>query len=125
MAEGFLKSLDGKLEVFSAGTNPTSEINPYAVRVMQEIGIDISRHYPKNVNEFLHRSFDYVITVCDNARESCPVFIGNVLHTLHIGFEDPAEARGSIEEVLQVYRKVRDEIREKFTELYNVTFVNG
>ncbi|MDP2209430.1 MAG: arsenate reductase ArsC [Bacteroidota bacterium] len=121
MAEGFLKSLDEKLEVFSAGTNPASAVNQNAVRVMQEIGIDISRHYPKNVNEFLHRSFDYVITVCDNARESCPVFSGNVLQSLHIGFQDPAEAVGNDEEVLPVYRKVRDEIREQFSELYNVT----
>ncbi|MDI6803839.1 MAG: arsenate reductase ArsC [Bacteroidota bacterium] len=124
MAEGFFKSLDEKLEVFSAGTNPASEVNPYAVRVMQEIGIDIRRHHPKNVNEFLHQSFDYVITVCDHARESCPVFSGNVLQNLHIGFHDPAEAVGTDEEVLQVYRKVRDEIREKFTELYNATIVN-
>lgn len=121
MAEGFLKSLDGKLEVFSAGTNPASEVNPNAVRIMQEIGIDISNHKPKNVDEYLKQSFDYVITVCNNARESCPVFVGNVLQRLHIGFEDPAEATGPAEEVLHVYRKVRDEIIEKFSALYNTT----
>ena len=85
---------------------------------MKEIGIDIGSGYPKNVDQFIDSSFDYVITVCDNAKETCPVFTGKVLHRLHIGFEDPAEAVGSEEEVLGVFRKVRDEIKEDFYKFY-------
>lgn len=110
MAEGFLKSFDKNLEVFSAGTKAESIVNPYAVKVMAEKGIDISKQYPKSVDLFLNETFDYVITVCDAANEACPVFIGNVKHRIHIGFEDPAKATGNDEEKLKVYRKVRDEI---------------
>jgi len=115
MAEGFLKSLDSSLEVFSAGTNPAQQVNPNAIKVMKEIGIDISKGYSKNVDQFIHQSFDYVITVCDNAKETCPVFMGNVKHKLHIGFDDPADAIGTDDEVFPVYRRVRDEIVEEFT----------
>jgi len=118
MAEGFLRSLDWRLEVHSAGTHPASQVNPYAVQVMKEIGIDISHHTPKLVDNFINQDFDYVITVCDNAKEECPVFVGNVKHRLHIGFDDPAEARGTAEEVLPVYRRVRDEIKVAFSEFY-------
>ncbi|MCX7908469.1 MAG: arsenate reductase ArsC [Ignavibacteria bacterium] len=118
MAEGFLRSFDTKLSVFSAGTNPEKEINPFAVEVMKEIGIDISSQYPKDVSVFLDQEFDYVITVCDNAKETCPNFTGNVKNRLHIGFEDPAKARGPKEEVLPVYRRIRDQIRESFWKLY-------
>lgn len=118
MAEGILKHLDPRLEVFSAGTNPADQVHPLAVRVMKEIGIDISNAYPKNVDHFLNTSFDYVITVCDHAKETCPVFMGSVKHRLHMGFEDPAEARGTETEVLAVFRKVRDEIQETFTRWY-------
>ncbi len=120
MAEGFLKSFDGELNVYSAGTNPSGAIHPKAILVMKEIGIDISGGYPKNVDEFLEKSFDYVITVCDNARETCPVFIGNVKERLHIGFEDPAEAAGTEEEILAEFRKVRDEIKARFWEFYKI-----
>src|SRR5437667_1891574 len=102
IAEGILKALDKELDVFSAGTFPANVINPIAVKVMNEIGIDISAQYPKKVDRFTGESFDYVITVCDNARESCPVFTGKVKNKLHISFEDPAAARGSDEEVLKV-----------------------
>jgi len=119
MAEGYLKSLDSQLQVFSAGTRPEVKINPNAVKVMGEIGIDISAQYPKNADMFQNESFDYVITVCDNAKESCPVFTGAVKNRLHIGFEDPAEARGSEEEVLEVYRRVRDEIRIEFKKFFD------
>jgi arsenate reductase len=85
---------------------------------MNEVGIDISGNEPKSVNRFLNDEFDYVITVCDGAKESCPVFTGKVKNRLHIGFEDPAEAAGTEEEKLEFYRKIRDEIKEKFTELY-------
>jgi len=120
MAEGFLKSFDGELNVYSAGTNPSGAIHPKAILVMKEIGIDISGGYPKNVDEFLEKSFDYVITVCDNARETCPLFIGNVKERLHIGFEDPAEAAGTEEEILAEFRKVRDEIKARFWEFYKI-----
>lgn len=118
MAEGFLKSFDKEIEVYSAGTFPASRVNPNAVFVMKEIGIDISKNEPKDVKNFVNDSFDYVITVCDNAKENCPVFLGEVGKRLHIGFEDPAEATGTEEEVLKVYRKVRDEIKNAFWEFY-------
>jgi len=118
MAEGFLKSFDKNLEVFSAGTKPAEKVNPFAVKAMQEIGIDISNGVSENVDKYLSQSFDYVITVCDNAKETCPVFIGNVKHQIHIGFDDPADAVGSEEEVIPVYRRVRDEIKNDFYEFY-------
>ncbi len=118
MAEGFLKNFDENLEVFSAGTKPAEKINPFAVKAMREIGIDISNGVSENVDKYLSQSFDYVITVCDNAKETCPVFIGNVKHQLHIGFDDPADAVGSEEEVMPVYRRVRDEIKNDFYEFY-------
>ncbi len=118
MAEGFLKSFDPELEAYSAGTNPSGAVHPKAIQVMKEVGIDISRGYPKNVDQFLDQSFDYVITVCDNAKETCPVFMGNVKEQLHIGFEDPAEATGTEEEILNEFRKIRDEIKRDFFEFY-------
>ena len=119
MAEGFLRSFDKSLDVFSAGTKPAASVHPLAVKVMREEWIDISTHTPKSVDEFLNRAFDYVITVCDGARESCPLFVGKVEHRLHIGFEDPAEATGSKEEVLAVFRRVRNEINLQFRQFYN------
>jgi len=119
MAEGILKSLDSELEVYSAGTIPASSINSNAVKVMNEIGIDISEQYPKQAANFINESFDYVVTVCDNAKESCPVFTEKVKNKIHIGFEDPAEAKGNDEEILNVYRRIRDEIKQKFTVFYN------
>ena len=119
MTEGFLKSFDSELEVFSAGTIPAEKVNPNSVIVMDEVGIDISSQFPQNVNEFVDQSFDYVITVCDNAKEVCPVFTGFVKHQLHIPFDDPADVTGTEQEVLVVYRRVRDEIKEKFTQFYN------
>jgi arsenate reductase len=118
MAEGFLRSFDPSLEVFSAGTKAAPKVSSKAIRVMKEIGIDISNHYPKTVDQFLSESFDYVITVCDNAKESCPIFIGYVQHRLHIGFDDPADATGSEEEILAVFRRVRVEIKRDFYRFY-------
>ena len=120
MAEGFLKSFDNSLEVHSAGTRPAEHISQNAVLVMKEKGIDISRGVPENVEDYLNDPFDYVITVCDNAKETCPVFLGRVRERLHIGFEDPAEAKGTEEEVLNFYRKIRDEIEQAFTDFYKV-----
>ena len=118
MAEGFLKSMDSRLEVISAGTQPAPRVHPKAVDVMQEVGIDLSGASPKNVDTFIANSFDYVITVCDHARETCPVFTGKVRHRLHIGFDDPAEATGTDEEVMEEFRRVRDGIRARFTTFY-------
>ena len=118
MAEGFLKSFDVNLEVYSAGTYPAEKVNPFAIKAMQEIGIDISNGIAENVDKYLSQSFDFVITVCDNAKETCPVFMGNVKHRLHIGFDDPADAVGTEEEVMPVYRRVRDEIKKEFYEFY-------
>ena len=118
MAEGLLKSYDKNLEVFSAGTKPAEKVNPYAVKAMNEIGIDISNGSSENVDKYINQSFDYVITVCDNAKETCPVFIGKVKHRLHIGFDDPADAVGSEGEVMPVYRRIRDEIKRDFFDFY-------
>ncbi len=118
MAEGFLKSFDSRLEVYSAGTSPSVKANPNAVAAMKESGIDISGNKPKNVEIFLSDSFDYVITLCDHAKETCPNFSGHVRYRLHMGFEDPFEANGTKEEVMSVYRRVRDEIREGFLNFY-------
>ena len=118
MAEGIIKSFDSKLEVFSAGTKPAETVNPLAIKACNEIGIDISNNYPKNVDIYLKDSFDYVITVCDSAKEICPVFIGDVKNQIHIGFDDPYEATGTIDEQMMVYRRVRDEIKRDFKKFY-------
>lgn len=118
MAEGFLKSFDNELEVYSAGTKPAEKINLFAVKAMKEVVIDISNGIAESVDKYLPQSFDYVITVCDNAKETCPVFMGTVEHRLHIGFDDPADAVGTEEEVMPVYRRVRDEIKKEFYEFY-------
>ena len=118
MAEGFLKSFDHKMEVYSAGTYPATRVHPLAVEVMREAGIDISSGYPKDVDQFLNKSFDYVITVCDNAKETCPTFTGRVKEQLHIGFEDPAEATGTNDEILNTFRRIRDEIKRDFYQFY-------
>jgi len=120
MAEGFLKSLNKNLEVYSAGTSPEGSINPRAVKVMQEKGIDISNGTPESVDKYINIPFDYVITVCDGAKEKCPVFIGKVKHRLHIGFDDPAQARGSEKKIMETFRRVRDEIFRDFTKFYTL-----
>ena len=119
MAEGFLKNMFPHWEIYSAGTEPGEQVNPLAVKAMQEIGIDISKQYPKLVDQYTNLEFDYVLTVCDDANEKCPVFTGKVKHRIHRGFEDPATARGSLDEQMQVYRRVRDEINEWLTTLFN------
>jgi arsenate reductase len=118
IAEGFLKSFDGRHEIFSAGTQPAVQVHPKAIQVMNEVGIDINSNYPKSVDEFLYQNFDYVITVCDDARDACPFFKGKVRYQLHIGFEDPARATGTDEEILEVFRKVRDGIKEEIYKFY-------
>ncbi len=112
MAEGMLRNLaEGRFEVHSAGTEAT-HVRPQAMKVMNEIGIDISGQESKTLERYLGEPFDYVITVCDEANEACPVFAG-AKNRLHWSLEDPSRADGSEEERLAVYRKVRDEIRER------------
>jgi arsenate reductase len=118
MAEYILKRLDATLEVQSAGTRPAAQVHPKAIAVMKELGIDLSGAFPKDVDRFVRDSFDYVITVCDSARETCPVFFGEVGRRLHMGFRDPAQAIGTEEEVTSVFRSVRDEIAKKFRDFY-------
>jgi len=118
MAHGLLQSFDKNLEVFSAGTEPAKQINQKAVQVMKEIGIDISRHTPKQVDKYLKDSWDYVITVCDDANETCPVFPGKVNHRLHIGFEDPSHSTGSEEFIMSEFKRVRDQIQIKLNDFY-------
>jgi len=119
MGEGFLKSFDSKMEVYSAGTEPALQVNSIAIKVMAEMGIDISQSKPKMVNQFLTDKWDYVITVCDNANETCPVFTGKVAHRLHIGFDDPSNAKGSNDFILSEFRRVRDEIKAEFFKFYS------
>ncbi len=117
MAEGWLRHLGGgRYEVLSAGTRPQG-LNPLAVRVMAEAGVDISGHTSDPVERYLDRDLDLVVTVCGGARESCPVFAGRVAERRHWPFDDPAAARGTQEEVLAVFRRVRDEIRRKVEDL--------
>jgi len=111
MAEGLLRHDAGdRFDVESAGTKP-SDVRPEAIAAMQELGIDISGHRSKSVDEFVGQQFDYVLTVCDNAKESCPIFPGRTV-TIHHSFDDPADVKGSQEERLAVFRRVRDELRE-------------
>lgn len=120
MAEGILKALNPNVEVYSAGTKPADYVHPKAIEVMKELGVDISENKPKSVEQFLDQKFDYVITVCDGAKENCPVFLGDVKHREHIGFEDPAEATGTEEEITNKFRQVRDEILREFFKFNNL-----
>lgn len=124
MAEGFLRSLDKGLDVVSAGTEPGEHVHPFAINAMKEINIDIGKNYPKTVDGFLFENFDYLITVCGGAKENCPVFLGNVKNTIHIGFDDPAEALGTDEEIKSEFIRIRDEIGRDFTKFYNEHLTN-
>lgn len=119
MAQGFLQSFNSDLEVSSAGTEPAKQINHKAVQVMKEAGIDISNHTPKLVDQYLNEEWEYLITVCDDANETCPVFVGKVKHRLHMGFEDPSKTEGSDEYVMSEFRRVRDLIRKEFRDFYS------
>ncbi len=119
MAHGFLQSFDPRPDVCSAGTRPADKVNPKAVEAMKEAGIDISDHKPKSVEKYLGKHWNYVITVCGGANESCPAFIGKVDHRLHIGFEDPSEAIGTSEFINSEFRRIRDEIGKRFRQLYD------
>lgn len=125
MAQGFLQSFDANLEVFSAGTEPKERVNPMAVKVMADVGIDISRHKPQNVNAFLNVAWDYVITVCSHANETCPMFAGKVKNKLHIEFDDPAKAVGSESDIENEFIRIRNEIKSKFSVFYSDLFKEG
>lgn len=114
MAHGFLQSFSSNIEVHSAGTRPAAQVNPLAVETMLEAGIDISSHTPKDVSIYLQQEWDYVITVCGGANESCPAFTGKVKHRLHMGFEDPSEATGTQEFIKSEFRRIRNRIRTGF-----------
>ena len=137
MAHGFLQLFDKNIEVYSGGTEPAAQVNAKAVEVMKEVGIDISSHVPTHVNTYLDQEWDYVITVCGGANESCPAFTGKVgkrLHIgfddpshatgtpefidLHIGFDDPSHATGTPEFIEAEFRRVRDEIKNAFARFY-------
>ena len=114
MAEGFIRNMAGdRFEVYSAGVKPTA-VNPLAIKVMAEVSIDISKHRSKSVMEFIDQSFDYVVTVCGNAQKTCPVFPGEH-EKIHWDLEDPAAAEGSEKERLIVFRKIRDQIKNKIS----------
>ncbi|MBI5381147.1 MAG: arsenate reductase ArsC [Opitutae bacterium] len=115
LAEGVLRAVAGdQFDVQSAGSKPAGYVHPLAIRVMQEIGIDLSGHRSKPLTEFLAASVETVITVCGNADQACPIFPGQV-NRHHWPFDDPAHATGNEEEKLAVFRRVRDEIRRTFT----------
>ncbi len=118
MAEGFLQWFDPRIIVRSAGTEASGKLNPKAVAVMKEAGIDISHHTSDSVDLYLGEEWDYVITVCGGANEACPAFIGKVKHRLHIGFDDPSHATGTEEFIQSEFIRVRDEIKAQFYEFY-------
>lgn len=114
MGEAILRNINPELTVVSAGTKIANEVHPNAVIAMSEIGIDISDLRPKMVDIFLNEEVDFLISVCGGAKDACPAFTGPVGKRIHIGFDDPAYAPGNKEEVMNVFRRVRDEIRRDF-----------
>lgn len=118
MAHGFLQSFDKSLTVCSAGTEASGKLNEQAVAVMKEVGIDISHHTSDSVALYLNEEWDYVITVCGGANESCPTFTSKVKERLHIGFDDPSHATGTEEFIWSEFRRVRDEIKLGFYSFY-------
>ena len=118
MAHGFLQSFDKDLQVFSAGTEASGKLNAKAVQVMSEVGIDISGHTSDSVSKYLDEEWDFVITVCGGANESCPAFVGKVKNRVHIGFDDPSHAVGTDEFIMSEFHRVRDEIKEQFYQYY-------
>lgn len=119
MAHGFLQSYAPSWTIASAGTEASGKLNAKAVDVMHEVGIDISHHTSDSVDKYINDEWDYVITVCGGAKETCPTFTGVVKHRLHIGFDDPSETVGTTEEIYADFIRVRNQIRTTFYELYN------
>jgi arsenate reductase (thioredoxin) len=122
LAHGFLQSFDKRLQVFSSGTEPAARVNPTAIDVMKKVDIDISKHRPTHVSQYLSEEWDYVITIWENPKKTCPVFQGKVRHWLHIGFDDPSLVRGSYVEVINEFYRVRNDIRDEFYKLYETEF---
>lgn len=120
MAHGYLQSLNDNLEIFSAGTKPAEKVHPFAIEAMKEIGIDISRHTPRNITEYITQSWYYVITVCGNADENCPIFSGKVKNRLHIGFDDPAFSG-----IYNDFVRIMKEIQSQFDYFYNKILNKG
>ncbi len=118
MAHGFLQSFDNRITVESAGTEASGKLNQKAVKAMAEIGIDISNHTSDSVQKYLNDKWNYVITVCGGANESCPAFTGKVDNRLHIGFDDPSHAQGTEEFIWSEFIRVRNEIKERFFKFY-------
>ncbi len=118
MAHGFLEHISQNIIVRSAGTKAAGKLNEGAVKTMAEIGIDISHHTSDSVEKYLNEQWDYVITVCGGANESCPAFTGEVKNRLHIGFDDPSYAEGTPLFIESEFKRVRDEIKTKMTEFY-------
>lgn len=118
MAHGFLQSFDERIDVQSGGTEASGKLNQKAVKAMDEINIDISQHTSDHVKTFLDQEWDYVVTVCGGANESCPTFVGEVKNRLHIGFDDPSHATGTEKFIWNEFIRVRDEIKARFYQLY-------
>jgi arsenate reductase len=118
MAHGFLQSFDKRIQVESAGTEASGKLNRGAVKAMAEIGMDISGHTSDSVAKYLNDEWDYVITVCGGANESCPTFIGKVANRLHMGYDDPSHAEGTEAFIWSEFLRVRDEIKAGFWKLY-------
>ena len=118
MAEAILKKIDPDLIVESAGPDPAELVHPLTIKALEEIGIDISQSATSHINQFLNQDWDFVITVCDIAKESCPVFLGNVKTTIHIKFADPLEYEGDDEFLLKLIRRTRDQIIIEFEDFY-------
>jgi arsenate reductase len=118
MAHGFLQSFDSRINVCSAGTKASGKLNEKAVQVMAEVGIDISHHTSDSVEKYLNDEWDYVITVCGGANETCPAFFGKVKHRLHMGFDDPSHAVGTADFIQNEFIRVRDEIKAGFYTFY-------
>lgn len=117
MAEALVNHFMGdRIDAYSAGTEATY-VNPNAIEVMKELGVDISKHRSKNLSEFDGQSFDYVITLCGDANETCPLYIGGT-KKMHIGFDDPAKATGKQDQIMQEFRRIRDEIKERLIEFF-------
>jgi arsenate reductase (thioredoxin) len=121
MAEGLVNhDLAGKVQAFSAGVRP-SRVNPRAIRVMAELGIDLSQHRAKSVDDLAGEQLDLVITVCDQAQQQCPIFPGDT-EVVHVGFQDPAQATGAEDEILTVFRRLRDDLRARLVPLLRERF---
>ncbi|RUT79824.1 arsenate reductase ArsC [Ancylomarina longa] len=118
MAHGFLQSFDKNLTVRSAGTEASGKLNANAVKAMNEIGIDISKHTSDSVDLYLDQEWDYVITVCGGANEACPAFMGKVKNRIHIGFDDPSHAEGSEDFIWSEFIRVRNQIKDAFYKFY-------